>query len=93
MFECWKGKHIRFILPAAMRVIFVQRGKYATYNILVEQCQLIRDVDVRWDRRCGDDRRMEQRPVSPERRRTDRRRPLSPEAALRGYTVADLPSS
>jgi hypothetical protein len=76
-----------------MRVIFVHRGKYATYNILVERCQLIRDVDVRWDRRFGEDRRTEDRPVSTERRREDRRQPMPADATLRGYTVADLPST
>jgi len=75
-----------------MRVIFVQRGKYATYNILVERCQLIRDVDVRWDRRFGEDRRMHQRPIATDRRRNDRRQPPSSDAALRGYAVVDLPS-
>lgn len=75
-----------------MRVIFVQPGKYATYNVLVERCQLIRDVDVRWDRRCGEDRRTEERSVGAERRRKDRRRPMPPDVLLRGYTVADLPS-
>jgi hypothetical protein len=88
----WKGKHIRFIMPGAMRVIFVQRGKYATYDVLVERCQLIRDVDVRWDRRLGDDRRTEEHPVGAERRRRDRRRQMPPDVTLRGYTVADLPS-
>jgi hypothetical protein len=78
-----------------MRVIFVQRGKYATYNILVERCQLIRDVDVRWDRRFGEDRRVGQRPIGADRRhkdRRDRRRPAEPDVVLRGYTVADLPA-
>jgi hypothetical protein len=88
----WKAKHIRFIMARAMRVIFVQRGKYATYNVLVERCQLIRDVDVRWDRRFGDDRRIEEHPIGAERRRKDRRRPMSTDVTLRGYTVADLPS-
>jgi hypothetical protein len=86
----WKAKHIRFIMSPAMRVIFVQRGKYATYDILVERCQLIPDVDVRWDRRVGDERRTEARPVGDERRRKDRRRPIPLDATLRGYTVADL---
>jgi hypothetical protein len=80
-------------MAPAMRVIFVQRGKYATYDILVERCQLIRDVDVRWDRRFGEDRRIEERPVGAERRRKERRRPMPADATLRGYTVADLPST
>jgi hypothetical protein len=79
-------------MSRVMRVIFVQRGKYATYNVLVERCQLIRDVDVRWDRRFGEDRRTEERPVGADRRRKDRRRPMPSEVTLRGYTVADLPS-
>ena len=78
-------------MAPSMRVIFVQPGKYATYNILVERCKLIRDVEVRWDRRFGEDRRTEERPVGAERRRNDRRRATSPDVALRGYTVADLP--
>ncbi len=76
-----------------MRVIFVRRGDFATYNVLVERCQLIQDVDVRWDRRTGDDRRLRSQPVISERRRTDRRKPAeAADVALRGYTVVNIPS-
>jgi hypothetical protein len=73
-----------------MRTIFVQHGKYTTYNILVERCQLIQDVDVRWDRRFGDERRTLNVPVASDRRRKDRRRHAPPDSGLRGYTVVDL---
>lgn len=74
-----------------MRVIFVQPGKYATYNILVERCRLMPDVDVRWDRRFLEDRRTAERPMGANRRRNDRRQPAPPDTSLRGYTVANLP--
>jgi len=74
-----------------MRVIFVKRGQVATYNVLVERCQLIDDVDVRWDRRTGDDRRLHLQPVTFDRRREDRRRAVEAvDIALRGYTVVDM---
>jgi hypothetical protein len=76
-----------------MRVIFVRRGQNATYNVLIERCQLIDDVDVRWDRRTGDDRRLESRPVAAERRRDERRKlPESRNSKLREYTVVDISS-
>jgi hypothetical protein len=78
-------------MPPSMRVIFVRRGQLATYNVLVERCQLIQDVDVRWDRRLGDDRRLQSQPVTLERRREDRRRiSEAPDIAMRGYTVVDM---
>lgn len=74
-----------------MRVIFVKRGQVATYNVLVERCQLIDDVDVRWDRRTGDDRRLHLQAVTFDRRREDRRRAVEAvDIALRGYTVVDM---
>jgi hypothetical protein len=74
-----------------MRTIFVQHGKYATYNILVERCQLIQDVDVRWDRRLGGERRRLDVPAGADRRRhKDRRKNAPPDTELRGYTVVDL---
>ena len=81
-------------MPASMRLIFVKHGQYSTYDILVQRCQLIQDVEVRWDRRLGGDRRLRSiRPVDADRRRVDRRRPVDRDAALRGYTVADLPDA
>lgn len=75
-----------------MRVIFVRRGQFSTYNVLVERCQLLDDVDVRWDRRLGEDRRCWQVVASLERRsRADRRTPSEPDIDHRGYTVVDLP--
>ena len=74
-----------------MRVIFVKRGQVATYNVLVERCQLIDDVDVRWDRRTGDDRRLHLQRVTFDRRRKDRRQAVEAvDIALRGYTVVDM---
>ena len=76
-----------------MRVIFVRRGQFSTFNILVERCQLLRGVDVQWDRRLGDDRRRKQTLVRTNRRGPDRRRPSSPDVDLRGYTVVDMPDA
>jgi hypothetical protein len=76
-----------------MRVIFVRRGQFSTYNILVERTQLINDVDVQWDRRIGNDPRLERRVIAADRRRQDRRRRSSPDVDLRGYTVVDMPDA
>ncbi len=76
-----------------MRVIFVRRGQFTTFNILAERTQLLDDVVVHWDRRVGNDRRFDQC-VSPfDRRRRDRRTLSSPDVDLRGYTVVDMPDS
>ena len=74
-----------------MRVIFVRRGQFSTYNILVERTQLLDDVDVQWDRRMGDDRRYERQTLPSDRRSRERRRQSSPDVDLRGYTVVDMP--
>ena len=74
-----------------MRVIFVRHGQYATFNVLVERCQLLEDVDVQWDRRISPDRRLERRTTATEKRLHDRRKPSSPDNDVRGYTVASLP--
>jgi hypothetical protein len=76
-----------------MRVIFVRHGQYATFNVLTERCQLLDDVDVRWDRRLGADRRFEQRAIANDKRLHERRKPASPDVLLRGYTVASLPDA
>ena len=76
-----------------MRVIFVRQVQFSTYNILVERTQLLADVNVRWDRRIGEDRRFERRPIASDRRRKDRRRSTSPDVDLRGYTVVDMPDT
>ena len=76
-----------------MRVIFVRRGQFSTYNILVERTQLLADVNVRWDRRIGEDRRFERQPMPSDRRREHRRRRTSPDVDLRGYTVVDMPDT
>ena len=74
-----------------MRVIFVRRGQYSTFNVLVERCQLLADVDVQWDRRLGEERRARKLIANLERRlRADRRKPSEPDMDLRGYTVVDL---
>ena len=75
-----------------MRVIFVRRGQFSTYNILVERTQLLNDVDVRWDRRIGNDPRLERRATPTDRRRQDRRRRSSPDVDLRGYVVVEMPA-
>jgi hypothetical protein len=75
-----------------MRVIFVRRGQFSTYDILVERTQLLNNVDVQWDRRVGE-RRFERRNIASERRRRERRRPSVPDVDLRGYTVVDMPDS
>ena len=53
-----------------MRIIFVRRGQFSMFNVLVERCQLLDGVDVQWDRRLGDDRRYKR--VEPRRRTTPR---------------------
>jgi hypothetical protein len=78
-----------------MRIIYVRHGQFSTFNVLVERCRLLDDVDVRWDRRLGaldplgDDRRSAAAPVTSERRGGERRRMLSPDLELRGYNVVD----
>jgi hypothetical protein len=74
-----------------MRIIFVRRGQFSTFNVLVERCQLLADVDVRWDRRLGDDRRYTRAAIPAERRASDRRKASVPDVDLRGYTVVDFP--
>jgi hypothetical protein len=76
-----------------MRVIFVRRGQFNTYNILVQRTQLLHDVDVRWDRRIGNERRFERHGIASDRRYQDRRAPSSPDIDLRGYTVVDVPDA
>jgi hypothetical protein len=75
-----------------MRMIFVRRGQLSTYNVLVERCQLLEDVRVRWDRRCGEDRRIEGGAV-PFDRRHEERRSAAADLDLRGYTVVDMPTA
>ena len=76
-----------------MRVIFVRRGQFTTFNVLVERCQLIEGVDVQWDRRLGDDRRFRRLMPPSDRRTRDRRKPSSPDVDLCGYTVVDIPDA
>jgi hypothetical protein len=76
-----------------MRIIFVRRGQFSTFNVLVERCQLLDGVDVQWDRRLGDDRRDKRAAIPSERRARDRRRASSPDVDLRGYTVVDVPDA
>jgi len=76
-----------------MRVFFVRPRQFSTFNVLVERCQLLNDVDVQWDRRLGVDRRSERHVMSSDRRRQDRRRPSGPATDLRGYTVVDMPDA
>ena len=73
-----------------MRVIFVRHGDLTTYDVLRQRCKLLKDVEVRWDRRVGEERRLEQQKSPAERRRAPRRRELPFDAQLRGYTVVDL---
>jgi hypothetical protein len=76
-----------------MRVIFVRRGEFSTYNVLIDSVVALSDVDVRWDRRRGEDRRTKPRPidVKAERRRHERRQPPSRDWQLHGYTVVEIP--
>ena len=76
-----------------MRVIFVRRGEFSTYHVLVDSLMAVNDVDVRWDRRRGDERRARSRPIDviSERRRADRRQPPTRDWQLHGYTVVDFP--
>jgi hypothetical protein len=78
-----------------MRVIFVRRGEFSTYDVLSDSVVGVNDVDVRWDRRHSDDRRAKPRPidVTAERRRGDRRKPPTRDWQLHGYTVVDLPDA
>jgi hypothetical protein len=73
-----------------MRIIFVRRGQFSTFNVLVERCRLLADVDVQWDRRLGDDRRYTRAAIPSERRAGDRRKVSVPDVDLRGYTVVDV---
>ena len=78
-----------------MRVIYVRRGEFSTYNVLIDSLMALNDVDVRWDRRRGADRRARPRPidVTSERRSGDRRRPPTRDWQLHGYTVVDVPEA
>jgi hypothetical protein len=75
-----------------MRVIFVRRGEFSTFNVLIDSVMAVSDVDVRWDRRRGADRRAKPRPidVKAERRTKDRRQPPTRDWQLHGYTVVDV---
>ena len=72
-----------------MRIIYVRHGQLSRFNVLVERCRLLDGVEVQWDRRLGDDRRSTSAPVALDRRGGERRRILSPDVELRGYTVVD----
>ena len=76
-----------------MRVIFVRRGEFSTYNVLIDSLMAVSDVDVRWDRRRGEDRRAKPQPIdaTAERRRDDRRKDPTRDWHLHGYTVVDVP--
>jgi hypothetical protein len=76
-----------------MRVIFVRRGEFSTYNVLIDSLMAVSDVDVRWDRRGGEDRRAKPQPidVTAERRRDARRKDPTRDWHLHGYTVVDFP--
>ncbi len=76
-----------------MRVIFVRRGEFSTYNVLIDSLLAVTDVDVRWDRRSGEDRRAMALPIdtTSERRRDDRRKDPTRDWQLHGYTVVDFP--
>ena len=73
-----------------MRIVFVKRGAYSTYRVLQEQCAALSDVDIRWDRRCGEDRRRRTVSTTGDRRNRDRRTTPSSDWTLLGYTVVDL---
>jgi hypothetical protein len=77
-----------------MRVIFVRRGEFSTYNVLIDSLMAVPDVDVRWDRR-GEDRRATLRLMDEmaERRRDDRRKDPTRDWQLHGYTVVDCPDA
>jgi hypothetical protein len=78
-----------------MRVIFVRRGEFSTYNVLIDSLMAVTDVDVRWDRRRGDDRRAQPRPIdaTAERRGNNRRKEPTRDWQLHGYTVVDFPDA
>jgi hypothetical protein len=78
-----------------MRVIFVRRGEFSTYNVLIDSLMAVTDVDVRWDRRRVDDRREEPQPVdlAAERRGDVRRKDPTRDWHLHGYTVVDVPDA
>ena len=73
-----------------MRVIFVRRGQFSTYNILVERTQLLSDVQVQWIGGWATSGRLRSQSTTPDRRRQDRRRPSSPDVDFRGYTIVDV---
>ena len=74
-----------------MRVIFVRRGEFSTYNVLIDSLMAVTNVDVRWDRR-GEDRRAKAAPIdtTSERTRDDRRKDPTRDWQLHGYTVVDF---
>ncbi|MCM3881870.1 MAG: hypothetical protein ND807_17320 [Vicinamibacterales bacterium] len=76
-----------------MRVIYVRRGEFSTYSVLIDSLIAVSDVDVRWDRRRGEDRRAKSRPIDvrAERRMEERRKPPTRDWQLHGYTVVDFP--
>jgi len=79
-----------------MRIIFVRRGEFSTFNVLADSLVAVKDVDVQWDRRKGLDRRVRSRPidVAAERRTSpDRRKPPTRDWQLHGYTVVDFPDA
>jgi len=75
-------------------VIFVRPDRRTTFDVLVERCALLDDVDVRWDRRSGGERRGNPDVVARKERRLENRRQVTVhDADLRGYTVVDLPDT
>ena len=79
-----------------MRIIFVRRGEFSTYNVLTDSLMAVTDVDVRWDRRRGEDRRAArtlETPREADRRKEGRRKPPTRDWHLHGYTVVDFPDA
>jgi hypothetical protein len=78
-----------------MRVIFVRRGEFSTFNVLIDSLIAVTDVEVRWDRRRGDDRRAHPRPIDAmaERRGGKRRKDPTRDWQLHGYMVVDFPDA
>jgi hypothetical protein len=78
-----------------MRVVFVRRGEFSTFNVLSDSLLAVTDVEVRWDRRREENRRATSRPidVTAERRRIERRKPPTRDWQLHGYLLCDIPEA
>jgi hypothetical protein len=78
-------------MPAATpKLIIVKRGKLGTYELLTRWMRDVPGAQIIWDRRTGDDRRLQRAGAATECRVKERRRPQDAQANVLISSAADL---